>query len=343
MMTNVYLIGAGPGDPGLLTQKGQRHLQTADVIIYDRLVNPILLHHAKQDATLIYCGKLPKHHTMRQEQINETIIAYAKQGHKVVRLKGGDPAIFGRVGEEMRAISDAGLTYDVVPGITAASAAAIYAGIPLTHREHNAHVAFATGHGRNGQLAEQDLSHLALGGTLAFYMGIENLPRICENISKNETLTELPVAIIEWGTLGRQQVLTGTLQNIEQRLATTMMANPAIILLGQVVTERQATSWFEEKPLFGKRLILATTSAADFDTIYDYTEQGAHIYVVPELANPDQRYDDVTTRTLTNQQWDGVILQDKATPSLFQTEMSRLGINETFHIFPNDLAPCYSK
>ncbi|EUJ47126.1 uroporphyrin-III C-methyltransferase [Listeria rocourtiae FSL F6-920] len=129
-MTNIYLIGAGPGDPGLLTLKGRRHLETADIIIYDRLVNPMLLYLAKKDAEFLYCGKLPHHHIMRQEQINAAIIANASQGKKVVRLKGGDPAIFGRVGEEMKAISDAGLTYQVVPGITSGSAAAIYGEFP---------------------------------------------------------------------------------------------------------------------------------------------------------------------------------------------------------------------
>ncbi|WP_430536039.1 uroporphyrinogen-III C-methyltransferase [Listeria rocourtiae] len=332
-MTNIYLIGAGPGDPGLLTLKGRRHLETADVIIYDRLVNPILLYLAKKDAKFLYCGKLPHHHIMRQEQINAAIIANATQGKKVVRLKGGDPAIFGRVGEEMKAISDAGLTYQVVPGITSGSATAIYAGIPLTHRDHNGHVTFATGHQKNNALTEIDMTTLALGGTLAFYMGIENLPRICEKISKQPNLAELPVAIIEWGTLGRQKVLIGTIATIESELAKTTMANPAMIIVGNVVQERNATSWFEQMPLFGKRYLLAAENGVTFDQLCEYTELGAHVYALP--VN-DARFDDITIRVLSEQQWDGVILHNGTSALAFQKELDRLGISEIFRIFQND-------
>lgn len=334
-MTNVYLIGAGPGDPGLLTQKGRRHLETADIIIYDRLVNPTLLYLAKKDAEFLYCGKLPRHHTMRQDQINAAIVANAAQGKKVVRLKGGDPAIFGRVGEEMKAISDAGLTYQVIPGITSSSAAAIYAGIPLTHRDHNGHVTFATGHQKNNALTEIDMTTLAQGGTLAFYMGIENLPRICEKITKQPELAELPAAIIEWGTLGRQKVLTGTIATIESELAQTTMANPAMIIIGNVVKERRDTSWFEQTPLFGKRYLLASETGITFDQICDYTDLGAYVYALPIQ---DGRFDDITTRVLSEQQWDGVILHDRTPAPIFQEELVRLGINETFHIFQNDPA-----
>ncbi|MBC1498982.1 uroporphyrinogen-III C-methyltransferase [Listeria weihenstephanensis] len=334
-MTNVYLIGAGPGDPGLLTLKGRRHLETADIIIYDRLVNPILLYLAKKDAEFLYCGKLPHHHTMRQEQINASIIANAAQGKKVVRLKGGDPAIFGRVGEEMTAISNAGLTYQVIPGITSSSAASIYAGIPLTHRDHNAHVTFATGHQKNNALTELDMTTLAQGGTLAFYMGIENLPHICEKITSQPDLSKLPIAIIEWGTLGRQKVQIGTIATIEAELAKTTLSNPAMIIIGNVVTERTGPAWFEQTPLFGKRFVLASKTGLTFDQLCEYTELGADIYALPALSAQDSRFDDITKRVLSEQKWDGIMLHDDIPASILQEELARLGINETFHIFRN--------
>ncbi|EUJ21276.1 bifunctional uroporphyrinogen-III methyltransferase/uroporphyrinogen-III synthase [Listeria grandensis FSL F6-0971] len=335
-MTHVYLIGAGPGDPELLTLKGRRHLETADIIIYDRLVNPTLLHLAKKGAEFLYCGKLPRHHTMRQEQINAAIVANAVQGKKVVRLKGGDPAIFGRVGEEMKAISDAGFTYQVIPGITSSSAASIYAGIPLTHRDHNGHVTFATGHQKNNALTEIDMNNLLQGGTLAFYMGIENLSHICEKLIRQPALTKLPIAIIEWGTLGRQKVLTGSVDTIEAALAKTMLANPAMIIIGHVVTERTAPSWFEQQPLFGKRYLLASERGFTFEQICEYIELGAHIYAFPSLNTKDTRFDDITTRVLTEQNWDGILLHDGTPVRILQEELARLGINETFHIFQNN-------
>ncbi|MED4584724.1 uroporphyrinogen-III C-methyltransferase [Brevibacillus choshinensis] len=245
----VYLVGAGPGDPKLITVKGMECLQQADVIIYDRLANPALLEYAPKTAERIYCGKLPDNHTLQQEKINELLAEKALEGNVVVRLKGGDPCVFGRVGEEAEHLAERGIPFEIVPGVTAGIAAPAYAGIPVTHREHGSSYAVVTGHLREDkpELATDKWRALATGiDTVAFYMGVANLSLIRTQLIKHGRDPQTPVAIISWGTLPQQVTLTGTLENIEERMATnSQITNPAIILVGDVVQLRDKINWFE--------------------------------------------------------------------------------------------------
>lgn len=245
----VYLVGAGPGDPKLITLKGLECLQQADVVVYDRLANPALLEYAPAQAERIYCGKLPDNHTLKQEAINELLAEKAWAGNVVVRLKGGDPCVFGRVGEEAEHLARYGIPFEIVPGVTAGIAAPAYAGIPVTHREHGSSFAVVTGHLREDkpELATEKWRALATGvDTVAFYMGVANLPQICTQLIRHGRDPKTPVAIIAWGTLPQQVTLTGTLEDIVERLAAnSQITNPAIILVGDVVQLREKINWFE--------------------------------------------------------------------------------------------------
>ncbi len=261
-MTNqtgkVYLIGAGPGDPGLITVKGLECVKKADVIIYDYLANERLLDHRRPEAELIYVGKQGGRHTLPQGEINSLIVKRAKEGKIVTRLKGGDPFIFGRGGEEAEELVDNGIPFEIVPGVTAATAVPTYAGIPLTHREHTASVAFVTGH--EDPTKPESKVHwekIATGiGTLVFFMGMKNLHSIVDNLVANGRKPETPVALIQWGTRTDQRVVTGTLQDIEPKVKAAKLGPPAIIVVGEVVKLREKLNWYESKPLFGKRIVV---------------------------------------------------------------------------------------
>ncbi|MTH52678.1 uroporphyrinogen-III C-methyltransferase [Bacillus mangrovi] len=246
-MSKVYLVGAGPGDPELITVKGLRCIQEADVILYDRLVNKELLSHAKKGADLIYCGKLPDYHTMKQETINRFLVKYAKKGLVVTRLKGGDPFVFGRGGEEAEALVQHGIEFEVVPGITSGIAAAAYAGIPVTHREASGSVAFVTGHLKNGEDGHAKWSSLANGiDTLAIYMGISQLPYIQEQLILHGRPASTPAAVIHWGTTEVQKTAVGTLGSLHQAVEASGITNPSMIIIGEVVKYRDQLNWFRE-------------------------------------------------------------------------------------------------
>jgi uroporphyrinogen III methyltransferase/synthase len=254
----VYLIGAGPGDPGLITVKGLECVKKADVIIYDYLANERLLDQRRPDAELIYVGKQGGRHILPQEEINVLIVKRAKEGKVVARLKGGDPFIFGRGGEEAEELVDNGIAFEIVPGVTAATAVPTYAGIPLTHRDHTASVAFVTGH--EDPTKEESRVHwdkIATGiGTLVFFMGMKNLSNIVDNLINHGRSPETPVALIQWGTRTDQRVVTGTLKDIITRVRTAKLGPPAIIVVGDVVKLREKLNWYESKPLFGKRIVV---------------------------------------------------------------------------------------
>ena len=226
----VYLIGAGPGDPGLITVKGRECIARADVIIYDHLANEALLSLASADAELIYAGKVGGAHNREQGQINELLVEKALAGKVVARLKGGDPFIFGRGGEECEALADAGIPFEVVPGVTAGIGAPAYAGIPLTHRDVTTSVAFVTGHEHPGkETSEIDWERLSLGsGTIVFYMGMKNLPQIADNLVAHGRSPETPVALIRWGTRPEQEILIGTLADIAEKAGKAGFKAPAI-------------------------------------------------------------------------------------------------------------------
>ncbi len=254
----VYLIGAGPGDPGLITVKGLECVRKADVVVYDYLANERLLEQRRPDSELVYVGKQGGRHTLPQDQINELLIKKAKEGKVVARLKGGDPFIFGRGGEEAEGLVENGIPFEVVPGVTAATAVPTYAGIPLTHREHTASVAFVTGH--EDPTKPESKVHwekIATGiGTLVFFMGMKNLPSIVENLVKNGRASDTPVALIQWGTRTDQRVVTGTLADIVAKVQAAKLGPPAIIVVGEVVKLREMLNWYESKPLFGKRIVV---------------------------------------------------------------------------------------
>jgi uroporphyrinogen III methyltransferase/synthase len=259
----VYLIGAGPGDPGLFTLKGQRILQQADVIIYDRLVGDTLLNMARSDAEKIYVGKASGRHALSQEQINQLLVEKASQGLIVARLKGGDPFLYGRGGEEAQYVRQHGLDFEVVPGVTSAIAVPAYAGIPVTHRDMTSSFAVITGHEKPGK-KESSIrwEHIAPGiGTLVFLMGVENLPFICQNLISHGRDPQTPVALIRWGTLPEQEVLAGTLDNIVDLVREHDFQPPAVIVVGEVVQLRAELSWVENKPLWGKRIVVTRSRA----------------------------------------------------------------------------------
>ncbi|CAM4041036.1 uroporphyrinogen-III C-methyltransferase [Mesobacillus thioparans] len=279
-----FLVGAGPGDVQLITVKGLEAIKKAEVILYDRLANPKLLDYAPSDCELIYCGKLPDRHVLRQEMINDLLVAKVLEGKIVVRLKGGDPGVFGRVGEEAAALAENGLSFEIVPGITSGIAAPLYAGIPVTHREFGESFAVVTAHDKseNGQ-PKLDWNGLATGiDTIAFYMGISNLPYISENLIRNGKSQETPVILIQWGTFSRQQTLEGTLSNIAAKAEEVNFTNPAITLVGDIVSLREKLNWFEKKPLFGKQIVLARTGTDESELARELMEQGADVIEFPK-------------------------------------------------------------
>jgi uroporphyrin-III C-methyltransferase/precorrin-2 dehydrogenase/sirohydrochlorin ferrochelatase len=242
----VYLVGAGPGDPDLLTFRALRLMQKADVVVYDRLVSPQILELVRRDAEKIYVGKAMSNHTLPQDDINQLMVDEAKKGNRVVRLKGGDPFIFGRGGEEIQTLIQHGIEFQVVPGITAASGASSYAGIPLTHRDHAQSVVFATGHLKNGTI---DLNWPALAQqnqTAVFYMGLTGLPIICEKMIEHGLAPTTPIALVQSATTEKQAVLTGTLEDIVEKQNEAQLKPPTLIIVGSVVSLHSQLNWFQE-------------------------------------------------------------------------------------------------
>ena len=241
----VYLVGAGPGDPGLLTVRGLELLRTAEVIVYDRLVNPSLLDESPPDALRIFAGKLAGGHSLPQEQINALLIAHARRGRRVVRLKGGDPFVFGRGGEEAEALAAAGIPFEVVPGVSSAVAVPAYAGIPLTHRGVASSFAVVTGHedGCKGEAAVEWERLATAVDTLVVLMGARTLPRIVRELLAHGRSPETPVALIRWGTTEAQQTITGTLADILDKAAR--LEPPVVVVIGEVVRLRDRLRWFD--------------------------------------------------------------------------------------------------
>lgn len=245
-MGKVYLVGAGPGDPELLTIKGLRAIKEADVILYDRLINKDILDYAEPNTKFFYCGKDPYRHSLPQEETNRMMIQLAKKGHTVTRLKGGDPFVFGRGGEEAEQLATHHIPFEIVPGITSGIAAPAYAGIPVTHRDYSSSVAFITAVNKPGMDKEAYWQHLAQGPeTLCIYMGVKRLPEICELLVKFGKNSQTPVALVHMGTATSQHTVTGTLQDITNKAKE--ITNPAMIIVGDVVNMREKISWFEEQ------------------------------------------------------------------------------------------------
>ncbi len=243
----IYLVGAGPGDPDLLTLKALRLMHKADIVLYDRLVSKEIMARLRPDAEKVHVGKQRKNHTVPQDQINELLIKYAREGKKVLRLKGGDPFIFGRGGEELAKIAEANIPFQIVPGITAASGCASYAGIPLTHRDHAQSVQFVAGHLKEGELTLEWDQLVAPHQTLVFYMALVSLELICEQLIKHGKDRSTPVAVIQQGTTTRQKVVEGDLTNIADRVAASELEAPTLTIMGDVVRLRDKLDWFSSK------------------------------------------------------------------------------------------------
>ena len=285
----VYLVGAGPGDPGLLTLKGKEILERADCVVYDFLVNKDLLRLARADADKVCVGRRGEPDRMRQSAINELLVARAREGKAVCRLKGGDPYVFGRGGEETQALASAGIDFEVVPGVSAGHAAAAYAGIPVTHRDITSTVTFIAGHEDPGKESSRlDWQQLATcPGTLVFFMAARNLPRITQALIDHGRPPATPAAVIQWGSLPRQKVIEGTLADIGAKTSRAM--TPAITVIGDVVNLRKHLNFFERLPLFGKRI--AITRARDQAVVLReaLAALGADVIEIPtiEIRPPD--------------------------------------------------------
>ena len=287
----VYLIGAGPGDPGLITVKGLDCIAKADVVVYDYLANPRFLDAADPNAEIIYVGKKGFDEHVTQDQINDLLVAKALEGDgKVVaRLKGGDPFIFGRGGEEALALVDAGVKFEVVPGISAGFGAPAYAGIPVTHRGYTTDMAFVTGH-EDPTKGTSDINWPKLAtavGTICFFMGVKNLPNIVENLVANGRPATTPVALVRWGTTPRQEVLVGTLEDIAEKARVAKFKAPAITIVGEVVKLREKLHWFEDKPLFGKTVVVTRSREQASVLTSRLEELGAEVLEFPTIKVVD--------------------------------------------------------
>jgi len=280
----VYLVGAGPGDPGLLTLKAKKALEEADVVIYDYLANKRFLNFCKEEAEKIYVGKKGGAHTLPQEEINKLLVKKAEEGKTIVRLKGGDPFLFGRGGEEAEALFEENISFEVIPGITSAIAVPAYAGIPVTHRNYTSTLAIITGHeAEDKEESKIDFSALSKIGTLIFLMGVKNLPNIVKRLMEEGKSPETPVAVIQWGTLPKQKTATGTLKNIVEKVKEKGITAPAIIIIGEVVKLREKFNWFETKPLFGKKIVVTRTREQASKLVERLEELGAMCYEIPTI------------------------------------------------------------
>ena len=282
----VYLIGAGPGDPGLLTCKGRQALSEADVVVYDYLASDELLALARPDAEFIYVGKIAGNHAMKQGDINRLLIAKAKEGKVVARLKGGDPYIFGRGGEEAEELVDAGVPFEEVPGISSSIAGPAYAGIPLTHRAWSSSVTIITGHEdptKPGSVHNWDaLARSA--STLVFLMGMKNLPDIAAKLIASGMDKDTPAALVHWGTTSRQRSLASTLADLPDAAVREGFTNPSIIVVGDVVRLKDKLDWFEKKPLFGRTVVVTRAREQASESADLFARKGAHVIQFPTIT-----------------------------------------------------------
>lgn len=299
----VYLIGAGPGDPGLFTLKGRQVLEKADVVVYDYLANDSLLAYARKDAELIYVGKKGGDHTLSQGGINQLIVDKARQGKCVARLKGGDPYMFGRGGEEAEELLAAGIPFEEVPGVTSGIAGPAYAGIPLTHRAHSSSVCFITGHEDPSKPeTAHDWQALARSAsTLVFYMGMKNLPDIAARLMAAGMPPDTPAALVRWGTTTQHRSLAATLEELPEAARKHGFSAPALIVVGSVVTLRDKLNWFERRPLFGKGIVVTRAREQASGSAALLEEYGARVIQFPTIAIaplPDYREVQTAIRNL---------------------------------------------
>jgi len=285
MKGKVFLVGAGPGDPGLITVKGLECIQQADVIIYDFLASEVLLKHASEHSEIIYVGKKGSDHTFSQDTINALIVEKAENGSTVIRLKGGDPFIFGRGGEEAEVLIRAGIPFEIVPGVTSAIAAPAYAGIPLTHRKFASSVAFVTGHeDPTKNKSNIDWASLAKGiGTIVFLMGVKNLTQITERLMSHGMRPDTPAALVRWGTTAKQVTITATLDTIVALKNAANLKPPAVLIVGHVVGLREKIKWFEDRPLMGRSIVVTRSREQAGELVKRLSGLGAECLECPTI------------------------------------------------------------
>src|SRR5712671_4583352 len=287
----VYLVGAGPGDAGLLTLRGAELLERADVVVYDGLVNLELLRLAPKGAEMVFGGKRPKDRAIPQEDLNALLIARAREGKCVVRLKGGDPYIFGRGGEEAEELANAHIPFEVVPGVSSVVAGPNYAGIPLTHRDYSSSFTVLTGHEDPSKpQTGLDLDQIAkIPGTKVILMGVQRIGEIADSLIAHGMAAETPVGMVRWSTTGQQQSIHGTLATIAGVVAEKNFKPPAVTVIGDVVKLRDKLNWFEHRPLFGQRIVVTRTRDQANQLSRQLLELGADVLEVPtiKLAPPD--------------------------------------------------------
>jgi uroporphyrinogen III methyltransferase/synthase len=336
----VYLVGAGSGDPGLITVRGMELLQRADVVVYDALANPLLLKHCPQ-AQPIYVGKRAASHSMTQEQINAVLIEHGKKpGNRVVRLKGGDPFVFGRGGEECEALFDAGIKFEVVPGITAAIAAPAYAGIPVTHRDLNSSFTFLTGHEKEEQYKDDqaktreagagsdvDWKSIARLPCIAFYMGVKSLPRISASLIENGMSPDTPAATIQWGTHPTQRTIVGTVATLPALVAKAKITPPAMTIIGQVVKLREKLNWFETRPLFGQTIIVTRTRDQASELSQQLADLGANVLEAPTIELVPIDDPAIVSTPLNDGPWDWLIFTSKNGVSCTKQKLFEAGLD----------------
>jgi len=324
----VYLIGAGPGDPGLLTCKGRDILAKADVIVHDYLAAPALLAYAKPDAELIYVGKIAGNHAMRQEDINKLLVRKAKEGKVVARLKGGDPYIFGRGGEEGLELYEAGVPFEVVPGVSSSIAAPAYAGIPLTHRAFSSSLTIITGHEDPGKEdSALDWNALARSASsLVILIGMKNLPQIVARLLDAGMPGDTPAALVNRGTTPEQRSLTTQLADLPAAAVREGFANPSVIVIGDVVSVRDKLDWFEKKPLFGRTVVVTRAREQASPSASLFEEMGARVMQFPTIAiSPLKDWAEVDDAVLRISEYEWLIFTSANGVRFFRERMEALG------------------
>ncbi len=317
----VYLVGAGPGDPGLITARGIELLKRADVVVHDRLANAALLRHAPH-ARLIDVGKGPDHSWL-QAAINALLAREARKGRCVVRLKGGDPFIFGRGGEEAEHLAKRRIPFEVVPGVTAAVAAGAYAGIPLTHRDHASSITFLTGFPEVGPLPD-----VPMNGTLAIYMGVRMLPFAAAELIRRGWRRSTPAIVVEWATTPRQRIVTGTLASIADAATRARVQAPALTIVGRVGALRKTLAWFERRPLFGRRIVVTRSREQAEDLVSRLADLGADVIEVPTIEiEPVRNWRAVDAELAHLRGYDAVLFTSQNAVAVFFGRMSERGLD----------------
>ncbi len=288
MNGKVYIVGAGPGDVGLLTVKGLKCLQRADVVVYDFHLNAQVLNYISHDAEFIYAGKRGGQHDMTQDRINQTLVEKAKEGKIICRLKGGDPFVFGRGGEEAEVLVDEGIEFEVIPGISSSVAAAAYAGIPLTHRAYSSSFAVVPGYEDvTKKESSIDWARLATGvGTIVFLMTVKNIEQVCKKLTENGRKADTPVAVVRWGTRADQTTLVGNLTTITDLVKENEIKPPAVMIVGDVVKLREKLKWIEHKPLFGHRVLVTREHSSGFELLEELGAEIVEFHTI-QIVPPD--------------------------------------------------------